>query len=266
MSRSYAPRVAGALALLLASVAMAVVSSQQLDRAAKLHRKGAHALKSGRIDKARKAFNDALAECESFPSAHIGLGQIAMSEQRFELALAHFEQARAGYAELGESLFDIRTRRYTSARSQIASLQDQVRHLETQVQGATTGRGAASEGMLRIEISKMQNAIVQLQAIEPPDPDETGEAPGEIYFYIGNALFQLDRPGEALEAWETCRAKSPRFPLVYNNLALVYARMGRLEAARTSLERAEKLGFPVDPQFKEDLEQALRDSRSPDSG
>ena len=112
----------------------------------------------------------------------------------------------------------------------------------------------------------MQNTILQLQAIDPPDPDELMSAPGEVYFYIGYALYQLDRSTEALAAWETCREKSPKFALVHNNLALIYMRLGRLEQARESIERAQELGFPVHPQFKADLERAILEGRAGEAG
>ena len=55
--------------------------------------------------------------------------------------------------------------------------------------------------------------------------------PGELHFYIGNALFNMNRLDEALEAWETCARMTPRFSLVYNNLAVAYWKKGRLDRA-----------------------------------
>lgn len=41
--------------------------------------------------------------------------------------------------------------------------------------------------------------------------------------------------------------------MVHNNLAIAYHGMGRSAQAREHLARAEELGFPVNPQFKEEL-------------
>jgi hypothetical protein len=41
---------------------------------------------------------------------------------------------------------------------------------------------------------------------------------------------------------------------------------GRLEKAKESLIKAEELGFPVNPQFKLELERALINSGEPESG
>jgi tetratricopeptide (TPR) repeat protein len=248
---------ASLIGLLAILTGLAVITADELGRAAHYHRRGVQALLREDLAKARRNFERALEEIPRFPSAHIGLGQIAMAEQEFELALAHFEQARAGFEELGESLLDLESKRYAEAQNRIALIEDQIRHLQSQ--------GVAG-GMLQIKINEMQSTISRLQAIDPPDPDKATEAPGEVYFHIGNALFELERPSEALEAWETCREKNPKFAMVYNNLALVYMQLGRLEHARKNMAKAEDLGFPVNPQFKQDLERALVESRAPGSG
>jgi tetratricopeptide (TPR) repeat protein len=265
MARPKHPWLAGLVVLLFCSTALATYTEQEISRASKLHRKGVQAMQSGNLEKARESFDKALQSVSVFPDAHIGLGQIAMAEKEFERALVHFEQARDGYAELGASLLDIRMKRYASAQSQIASLDDQIRHLESTTSAQTRG-GTAAGGQNAITIGKMRNLQQQLLAIEPPNPDEATEPPGEIFFYIGNALFQLNRPDDALGAWETCRERSPKFAMVYNNLALIYMQTGRLEEAKKSLIKAEELGFPVNPQFKLELERALINSGEPESG
>jgi tetratricopeptide (TPR) repeat protein len=242
---------------LLCGAALASVSSQELARAAKLSNKGVRALRTGRVEKAREAFEAALRVIPDFPGARIGMGQIAMSEADFELALEQFEIARDGYRELGEDLLDIEARRYAEAQRQINALQDSILHLQTRI---TAG------SMVQIQIQEMSNRITQLQAIAPPGKNSAGEPPGEIYFHIGNALFQLGRTAEALEAWETCRDRNPAFALVHNNLAHAYVRMERFETARDSLDKAEELGFPIDPLFKQELDREIAERRAGTAG
>jgi len=244
-------------ALLAVPAAQASVTSQELARAAKLSNRGVRALRGGQVEKAREAFVAALKVIPDFPGARIGLGQIAMSESDFELALEQFEIARDGYQELGEDLLDIEARRYAEAQREINSLQDTILHLQTRI---------AADSMVQIEIQKMVNRITQLQAIAPPDRETAGAPPAEIFFHLGNALFQLGRTAEALEAWETCREKNPAFALVHNNLAHGYVRLERFEAARESLDRAEELGFPVDPMFRQDLEREIAERQAGTAG
>lgn len=246
------------LALLLAcSAVLAQATSQEIARASKLTNKGVRLLQSGSVDKARETFDKALTEIPSYPSAHIGLGQIAMGQGAFEEALDHFNAAKEGYRELGEYLLDAEAKRYANAQREINQLQDSLQQMQSQ----TVGAGATA-----IDRTRIVSRIRDLQVIEPPNKETAAEPPGEVYFYIGNALFQLNRRPEALEAWESCREKSPKFAVVHNNLALVYMMAGRLEAAKESLDRAEELGFPVNPQFKNDLDKAIADSREAGEG
>ena len=59
----------------------------------------------------------------------------------------------------------------------------------------------------------------------------------------------------------TCAAKSPKFSMVQNNLTVAYWKKGRFDDAKRALARAQELGFPVNPQFKTDLEQASAAAR-----
>ena len=72
----------------------------EMKQATRFQQKGARALSNGDLPTAEKQFTKSLAAMPSFPAAHIGLGQIAMSRKDFEGALSHFEQARDGYAGL----------------------------------------------------------------------------------------------------------------------------------------------------------------------
>ncbi len=221
------------------------VDSSSIKKASKLYDKGQRALAAGSVEEAREYFDQALERVPGFPEAEIGLGNIAMASGSFEQAYNHYMRAKDGYGDVGEAMLQVRMKRYTAARDQIRQIEDTMRELQSSNR-ATEGNPAS------MDLAKYDAQIRQLQAIEPPDPEETG-APGEIYFYIGNAEFRLGRTNEAILSWEECRDKSPDFPMVYNNLALAYWRAGRIDEARASLIKAEELGFNVHPQFKKDL-------------
>ena len=95
--------------------------------------------------------------------------------------------------------------------------------------------------------------IETLENLPPPTKETATEPPGELDFHVGNALARLGRWEAAIEAFESCIRKSPEFPAAYNNIALAYWRMERIEDARNSLVKAEALGFAVNPRFKADL-------------
>ena len=49
---------------------------------------------------------------------------------------------------------------------------------------------------------------------------------------------------------------NPKFGEAHNNLAVIYMTSGRYKDAEAEVKAAEKAGFRVNPQFKEDLKKA----------
>lgn len=229
------------------STLLAVPDSRTIKKASSLCQKGEQAMRAGDLAKAGEEFGKAAETVPGFPSAHLGLGHIAMAEKRFGDALEEYRNAEGGYATLGEALRDIQARRYREAQSEITSMRDSINQLSS---------AASKSGSAPIQIATLQNRISQLEAIQPPSDADVAEAPGELHFYVGNAYFQMGEIDKAVAAWETCADKIPKFPLVRNNLALGYMRLGRAAEALDSLKTAEDLGFPVNPQMKAEIEKA----------
>lgn len=58
---------------------------------------------------------------------------------------------------------------------------------------------------------------------------------------------------KAIEANQKALEISETFGPAHNNLALLYAQKGDRESARRHLEQAERVGFPVIPELREEL-------------
>jgi pentatricopeptide repeat protein len=214
--------------------------------------KGNQSLKKGNLAKARTNYDKALAAVPGYPHAHIALGNMDMAGGDFTKALAHYEQARDGFVLFAKDLRDIQSRRYADSQRQILALRDSIVQIGS---GATTGGSSMSS----IQISQIENKIDQLSAIQPPaGADKESEAPGEIHYLLGNALFRLDRIPEALAAWEKCRELTPNYPPIYNNLAIAYWKQGQVDKALAVFAMAEESGVEVNAALKADLEKASK--------
>jgi tetratricopeptide (TPR) repeat protein len=229
---------------------LAEIETKALRKAGKLAQQGERSLRSGDLPGASKKFDEALEVLPDFPPALIGTGHISMRRGDYASALRSYELAKGGYAELGLAMLQVESKRYADAQTQITQLQDSI----SQLQGAAAGGSPPAQASN--QIAQLENAVSQLQAVGPPDPDSADEPPAEIDFYIGNAQFRLQQLDDAVSSWEACAAANPSFPMVHNNLALGYWQQGKLELAQQSLDRAEELGFPVNPSFKSDLAKA----------
>jgi len=217
------------------------------------------ALRSGNVTKAKSLYGKALKIFPEFPDALTGLGHVAMTERRFDEALSDFEGAQKAYLNFSNALFELQMQRFQHAQEQIAQLRDEIRDTQRMI-GTRVASG--NTGRLEQHITQLEGQIQQLETMKQPDVRNMTE-PGELHFYMGNALFNMNRLEEALEAWETCARMTPRFPLVYNNLAVAYWKKGKLDRAVDSLVRAERLGLPVNPAFKADLERSASGQHQP---
>src|SRR5215475_3285088 len=210
------------------------------------------ALRSGNISKAKSLYGKALKVFPDFPDALTGLGHVAMTERRFDIALTEFKGAQKAYQNFSNALFELQMQRFQHSQEQIGALRDELREtqrlLATRMTSGNTGR-------LDQHIMELEAQIQHLETMKPPDARDMTE-PGELHFYLGNALFNMNRLDEALDEWETCSHMTPHFSLVYNNLAVAYWKKGKLDRAMESLTRAETLGLPVNPSFKADLQRS----------
>jgi tetratricopeptide (TPR) repeat protein len=210
------------------------------------------ALQTGNYDKADEGFAKALALAPDYPPAHMGLGHVALARKDFEGGLREYTAGRDAYGQYGAALHQIEMERYAKTQDEIRKLQDQLRDMHNQA------RGPDAEGGLSTNQQNMERTIEQriqtLQAVPMPTASADPGPPADVYFHMGNALFRLERYDEARVAWETCAQKNTKFPLVQNNLAVLYMKAGRFEEARHAVAEAERLGMTVNPGLKADID------------
>ena len=250
--------------LLIATVTFAASDTQEreLRRAIAEADRGMSALEKGNVKKARESFERALVAVPDFPQGHVGLGQLAMREKRFDEALKEFRAAESGYKEMSSLTIQLEAARYARSRDELQQLRIQLsqldsRMMKSQSQIASGSGSGLTEGQIERERSQIRSRIQALEGMQPPDSSEIREAPAEVLFFEGNALFNLKRLPEAITVWEAAIQRDAKQPLVANNLAVAYWMTGRLDDAQRAMERAESLGFKVNPNFRADLERSI---------
>jgi tetratricopeptide (TPR) repeat protein len=198
--------------------------------------------------KARAAIDKALKAYPDFPDAHLALGQVLMSEKQFGPALREFETARDRYAAANDALYQLRMLRYEESFRRAHDLRESIRSLQEQqrfAKGSTTN--------LDGQIQALENQLQQAESAEQPTHDGPGEPPGEVYFWIGNAQFNLERLPLATESWRKCVERSPKFAPGWNNLAVALWKQGRGKEALDLLSGAQSSGVAVNESLVADL-------------
>lgn len=237
------------LALAVAVPAAAEENRRTYQRANKLVLEAHRDAKADRLDVASEKYEEALRLVPYLPDAHAGLGAIAMRQKNYEGALRQFENARKGYDLLSDRLFSAEQKRFTKARDTNRVLGD----LLIQINAAHLKISQAQRAMMTAQI---RNAMHDNEMVEAPDNTVGLKVPPFLLFMIGNAQFHLARLDEARENWEACAKGAPKFGPVFNNLAVIYWKLGRTTEALANVARAEELGVDVNPDFKKRLAQA----------
>jgi Flp pilus assembly protein TadD len=205
--------------------------------ALRLFRNGQELLASERFELAAEAFSGAIAKDGLLTVAHYGLGQAYMQLQRFADAVTAYK----GCIDASRALHGLRqTNQFEVDRQR----QDSIRALKE-----TLGPNVKMDPLKRTQVEQqLRDLENQRTSIDAPF-----QAPAEVLLALGSAYFRKGDSEEAEIEWKAAVAVNPKLGQAHNNLAFVYMQSGRFDEAEQELKLAEKSGFRVNPQFKEDL-------------
>jgi protein O-GlcNAc transferase len=197
-------------------------------------------------DDAVKSFRTAIDIDPSFEMAFYMLGRAHMAQKKFADAAAAYEKCRDLYRlQVGKQFTSAQDRqrdrdtrlreideviRSYQAAPQTAQVQDAIRQLQNQ----------------RRELSEAMNRGNSTMTIET-------SVPAYVSTSLGSAYFRSGRLPDAEREYKAAIAADTKAGEAYSNLAVVYMETGRLDDAERSVKSAEKVGFRVHPQLKEDI-------------
>jgi tetratricopeptide (TPR) repeat protein len=235
----------------LVSVPAAQVVSDRNQRDALQHyRAGEEAMHGERLDVAEREFRESVKLDPLLHLAHYGLGQVFMKTKRFPLAVLAYLDARAAFRAGAARALQDETAYQRQLDDQIRALEDAKRSFEGN--GPRAKVPDVNSTLLRIDTQ-----INQLRNQRRRNPDKPAEVPGWISLALGSAYFRTDAMADAEREYREASKVEPRLGEAHNNLAVVLMLTGRLEEAEREMKTAEKAGFRVSPQFKEDLKKAM---------
>jgi Flp pilus assembly protein TadD len=241
--------IAGAAASSAAQGALGQATSDRARKEALLHyRLGQDAMHHERFDIAEKEFEKSAAIDPTLELAPYGLGQVYMSTKRFRAAIAAFAKSRDVF----------QANNVVSADDDVARrrrLDDTIRELEDQQsiysRTATSPTARIYLQTLTTQIAAMKSA--KMRSVSGPDP-----VPGWLSLALGSAYFRADAMADAEREYRAAIEVDPKLGEAHNNLAVVYLLSGRAKLADTEIAAAEKAGFKVNPQLKEDVKKAIQ--------
>ena len=244
--------VVGAAASLSASQVALGRAAADRDRvdALRHYRLGQDALRSEHFDVAEQEFQTASKLDPTLELAPYGLGQVYMATRRYRPAIMAYEKCRGVF----------RANAVGSAGDEMAyqqRLDDQIKALEDEQrlysQPGKSGNSPAAQANIRtieMRIRVMKDA--RHRTTGGPEP-----TPAWLSLALGSAYFRTDSLPDAEREYRAAIEVDPRLGEAHSNLAVVLMTTGRLSEADSEIKAAEKAGFRVNAQLKEDVKKAL---------
>ena len=240
---------AAILIALAATLAVAQPTREHLEAMRHL-RLGQENLRAEHWDKAETEFRAAIKLDPLLELAHYGLGQADMAMKRFDEAVLAFVNCRDAFHQLASNAATGKLRDEQRVLEQIQQLEDQKAQLQSK--SYTAGSSMQANAIVRIDSMIGELRARRYQNVDGRQP----ETPAWISIALGSAYFRADAMADAEREYRAAIDVDQKLGEAHNNLAVVYMLTGRYPEADVEIKAAEKAGFRVNPQLKEDLKKA----------
>lgn len=207
---------------------------------------GLENMKTEAWDDAVASFSKAIDIDPTFEMAFYMLGRAHMAQKKFVEAAAAYEKCRDLYrAQMGKG--------FSSAQDRQRDRDTRLREIDEVIRSY---QGAPQTIRIQDAIRQLQNQRRELaEMVARGNSVMTIETavPSYLSTALGSAYFRSGRLQDAEREYKAAIAADAKAGEAYSNLAVVYLETGRLDEAEKSVKSAEKVGFRVHPQLKEDI-------------
>ena len=241
-----------ALALTIgALVAPTPARAQQTNPAALVHYKaGLQLMSAEHWDEAADSFTRATDIDEKFAIAHYWLGRARIAGGKYVAAIAALEACRELYLQESGSRASEQLAASQRRQDQLREIRELIRERQRGPQTAANERVVTHLETLAHDIEWRQNSGSSL--------DFGLRVPAFVSLSLGSAYFRKRDLGPAEEQFRAAIEANPKMGEAHNNLAVLLMMTGRLAEAERETSLAEKAGFRVNPEFKDQLKAVSR--------
>jgi tetratricopeptide (TPR) repeat protein len=219
------------------------------ERAKPAYLKGWQLMKVESFPEAAKAFSDATDIDPEYDDAYYGLGLANMRMKQYRPALAAYSKCRDLYQSVAG-------KRFTNRQEVQRYRQQRLSELDEVIASYQTGNLTNNQSERLRQLGEQRR---QLQEYLQRGSDMTVEktVPAYVYLALGSAYFRLEQWPDAEREYKAAVDADRRSGEAFNNLAVVYMQTGRYKEADEAVKSAEKVGYKVHPQLKEDIKAKL---------
>ncbi len=234
------------LAVLLVSAAQSPAQlSADRQRAEMHYKEGWQALRAESWDEAAKEFRAAIELYPRMTLAYYGLGRAEMGRKHYPDAIHAYEQCRDIYIRDAGQRFSADADAMRARQDQQMELKEAVRQMTSGPQSQRSQETARQmQNQMRLNQQNMDRGLnVSIDASVPPF----------VSVALGSAYFRAERIADAEREYKIAVSTDPKLGEAWNNLAVVYATTSRYDDAERALKSAEKAGYNVNPNLKDDI-------------
>lgn len=210
-------------------------------------------------DLQHEAWEEALGEFQksveidpAFALGYYGEGRALMALKRYVEAIQAYTRCRDLYRDESGKLFTNQIEAQHRRREATEQIREEIRLYSSGPQTARTAEMIRQlQNRLRtIEQNQDYGQNISLEQMVPPF----------VMLALGSAYFRADRLQEAEREYLDAISAKPDYGEAHNNLAVVYLYTHRPADALKHVQLAEKAGYRVSPDLKDEIKEANRTS------
>jgi tetratricopeptide (TPR) repeat protein len=207
---------------------------------------GWQALRLESFDESAKEFQAAIDLYPNFTLAYYGLGRAEMGRKHFADATRAYESCKSNYERAGSRQFQHELDAKRAREDREMELKEAIRQTSQGPQGQRT------QELIR----QFQNELrlVQQNSDRAMNVSIDTTVPPFVTLALGSAYFRAERFADAERAYKQALTADPKMGEAWNNLAVVYLVTSRYAEADTAVKAAEKAGYNVSPNLKDDIQ------------
>jgi tetratricopeptide (TPR) repeat protein len=199
---------------------------------------------------AAKAFQQAIDIDRDFEDAYYGLGLANMRMKKYGEAITAYLRCQDLYRAFAGKQFANRQDAQRYRQDRLVELDEMIRQAQNGPQSL-----ASQERVRQLQEQRRQ---VQEYAQKGLGMSIENSVPAFVSIGLGSAYFRTAQWENAEREYKAAIAADPRSGEAHNNLAVVYLQTGRYKEADEAVRAAERAGYKVHPQLKQDIRAKLK--------
>jgi tetratricopeptide (TPR) repeat protein len=229
-------------------------SAQTRDRALRPYRTGLDYLRTEMWGEAAAAFRQAIDIDENFEMAYYGLGRALMPQRKYAEAVMALTKSRDLFQSQAGRRFSNQHEAQRYRQDRVIEIDEVIRQYQ---QGPQSLRSTEAIRQLEQQKRDIRDRIERGMNVSVEN-----SVPAYVSLALGSAYFRLNNLVDAEREYKAAIAADPKTGEAHSNLAVVYLETGRFTEAAQSIASAEKTGFKVNPQLKQDIKDRKRSGSS----